>query len=142
MTSSVGIRVKGLKELRKGFRNIDEALSAEGKGELKVLNMAVANVVLNAAREKMPQVSGALRESYHANNVISGAKVSSSLVYAGVSEFGGTIPRFHSDSRTHHKPPAPNDSYYIYPAAREKESEIQSMYEEGIGRLLDKYFGG
>ena len=138
MAGPVAIQVQGLKELRKACKQV-----GVGMDQLKEAHQKAAVIVLSAAWRRMPRVSGALKSSYRASALQTGGKISSRLAYAGVSEFGGTIPRYHSRKRTHHKPTASSrglDSYYVYPAAKEKESEIIAVYDGAIDQILREHF--
>lgn len=135
MAKAVAVKIEGLKELQKATKSYAEAL-----GDMKDVHKRVGDLVLEGARKRMPTVSGKLKASYNSSRIQSGAKVFSKLVYAGVSEFGGSIPRFHSTSKTFHKPKALNESYYVYPAIREKQSEIEEIYRDEMERLKDRYF--
>ena len=134
MAKQVAIKIKGLKELQKVTKQYAEAL-----GDMKDTHKRVGDLVLEAARSRMPHKSGDLIGSYKSSRIQSGAKVFSKLVYAGVSEFGGSIPRFHSKSKTLHKPKAPDKSYYIYPAIGDKRQEIERIYREDMARLAARY---
>ncbi len=137
MGRPAAVEITGLKKVQKGLKEIPEAID-----DLKAVHHRVGVLVLGAAQARMPVRSGALKGSYKAGNIKGGAKIGSSLIYAGVSEFGGTIPRRASVVRTKHKRTASAaglKSYYTYPAAEEKRDEIVRIYEEEIPKLARKY---
>jgi hypothetical protein len=135
----VAVEIKGLKETLKALKEFPEGIE-----EMKDVHRKVGEVVLKKAHARMSSVSGRLKGAYKVGNIKSGAKITTtaSVKHAGVSEFGGTIPRYKSGSRTHHKPTAKSvglKSYYIYPAAEQSKSEIVRLYEEGIRELARRY---
>lgn len=139
MAQFVAIKIEGLRETVKGLKEFEDELE-----DMKNLHQRVGNLVLATARRKMPHVSGALYNSYRAARIKSGAKITGSAVYAGVSEFGGSIPRFHSKSKTLHKPKAKAvglSSYYVYPAIEEKRKQIEKLYYDEIEKIRKKELG-
>jgi hypothetical protein len=136
-SAPVAIDIKGLKGTIKSLKDFPEEIA-----EMKAVHRRVGEMVLKDAVGRMSSVSGDLRGSYKAGNIKSGAKISSSLPYAGVSEFGGTIPRYNSATRTKHKETAKSagmKSYYIYPAVEQNRSEIVDIYEKEIAAIAARH---
>lgn len=156
------VQVQGTRELRAAIKQVDKKCD-----DLKAANLKAAKFVLDAARDRMPRKSGDLTGSYYAKGLQTGGVVGSKLRYAGVSEFGGSIPnrgsaggvgfrhqrntaglslasRARSAGRHIHKPTARSqalDSYYVYPAFKENAREIRENYQDEIERLHHKYLG-
>lgn len=145
------IQVKGEREFRRGIGQMADAVS-----DLKQAHKAIGEKVLDSARPTFPVRSGKLVGSWKASLLKSGVRVYSSLVYAGVNEYGGRIPNRGSagaGSRkagqhqargsvgTHlHKPHlGGKGSYFIYPAIDRERKNIIRQYEEDIQRIGKKY---
>lgn len=148
------IQVKGEKELRKGLKQTEGAIQ-----DLKQAHKAIGKLVLDSARPTFPSKgSGKLVGSWKSSLVSRGVRVYSSLVYAGVNEFGGRIPNRGSKGAgarmagqkhargevgTHlHKPAIGGPmgtSYFIYPAIDREKKHIIRQYEEDIHRIGRKY---
>jgi hypothetical protein len=101
---AAAIKIDGIKELLKACKE-----TGIGLDQLKEAHQRAAVIVLAAALPRMPRVSGDLQASYKASALQRGGKIASRLVYAGVSEFGGKIPREGHKSMTLHKPTAKRD---------------------------------
>jgi len=131
-----GIQVTGLRELRRELKRV----SAQLPRELAKVNHEAAEIVAAEARRRAPVRSGKLRGSVRAlrqqaRGVV--AAGSARVPYAGVQEFGGTVPRFHSASRTT-IPAQP----YVYPALGAKRDEVIDAYGEALGDLMRRAFPG
>jgi phage gpG-like protein len=83
----IAVRVEGLAELRRDLRATDRETLREVQGTLRnAAGIAAAQAALLVARR-----TGALAASYRAYARGNRAGVRSSLPYAGVVEYGGTI---------------------------------------------------
>jgi phage gpG-like protein len=87
MAQDFAVKVEGLAELRRDLRRIDPELLDEVREALK----AGAQRVATRAASVAPQRSGRLAASYRAFTSGNRAGVRSTLPYAGVVEYGGTI---------------------------------------------------
>ncbi len=148
MARPVAIEIYGLRKTQRALKLMPKAIA-----DLKEVHHRVGLLVLEAARARMPvgaekhfgsftAAGGTLKANYKAGKIKSGAKIYSNLEYAGVSEFGGTIPRHNSEARTRHKPTAKSvglDSYYVYPAAAKERPGIIRIYEKELAKLARKY---
>ena len=56
-----------------------------------------------------------------------------------VREFGGTIPRFHSEKRTDVRP-RKRTGYFFYPALENKQNQVMGAYSLAIDAILRRYF--
>ncbi len=138
--SDVAVEITGLKQTIRSLKEFPDEID-----EMKAVHQRVGGMVLEAARQRMPRDTGKLIDSYKVANIKRGAKITSSLIYSGVSEFGGTMRRHASSTRTKHKPTARNEgikSYYIYPAVDEKRGEIVHIYEIEIASLARRHHMG
>jgi hypothetical protein len=81
------VRTEGLRDFRRDLKRLDPQLDKELRDELKV---AVTRVAVRAAATA-PRRSGRLARSYRPFLTMRGAGVASTLPYAPVIEYGGTI---------------------------------------------------
>jgi len=81
------VQVKGLADLRRDLRRLDQEALKEIRGALK----DAADVVARDAATLAPRRTGRLAASYRPFTSGNVAGVRSRLPYAGVIEFGGTI---------------------------------------------------
>jgi HK97 gp10 family phage protein len=133
---AAGIQVNGLRELRRELKRV----SADLPKELAQANHDAAEIVAAEARRRVPVRSGKLRGSVRslrgqARGVVAAGRAS--VPYAGVTEFGGRIRRFHSSSKTR-IPAQP----YLYPALADKRDEVVEHYGDALDSLLHKAFPG
>ena len=112
--------------------------------DLTRLHRRVAKIVLDEWQSRVPVRSGRFKRGGRARGTQTKAFVDvddAGPPYAGVAEFGGRIPRYHSSRKTLHKPPARSigrDSYYLYPARDEKMERITKEYVEETQIILRK----
>ena len=155
MAKAAAINIAGIKEIRRALKAMPEAIA-----EMKDLHHRVGVLVLNAAQARMP--NGPLQASYRAGNIAGGAKVYSTMSgqndYSGVQEFGGSVwwrpkgqyarvPiggefRMMGPHSIPVKPPlgrTGQQSYYVYPAIKQKHAQIVRMYEDEIPKIAKKY---
>jgi hypothetical protein len=116
--------------------------------DLTAIHKSVAKIVLDEWQRRVPvgKVNGGrFKAGGRAHGTQKKAFVDaakSGPVYAGVAEFGGRIPRYHSRKTTLHKPTARSlgmDSYYLYPARDEKMPRVVEEYEDKTQALLHKH---
>ena len=124
-----GIQIQGMRELRRALKD------AEGRSpkELAAANQDAAAIVAREAQRRAPVRTGKLRGSIRplrqaARGIVAAGRAS--VPYAGVTEYGGTIPRWHSDART----TIPRQAF-LNPAADAKEHEVVQSYEAALRRI-------
>lgn len=136
MPAGTRIEVHGLRELR---RVLNEAADRSPR-EIGQANKDAAEIVAAEAKRRAPrgphQGGGKIIpivDSIRAQGttrrgaVVFGGQRSP---HAPVYEFGGTVPRHHSQSRTHVAKRA-----YVYPAIDAKQGEVLRAYEQAVGRI-------
>lgn len=120
------IRVEGLAELRKAFRDLDK----EAKKGLRLANKSAAEIVAEAARPRVPVRTGRARASVRATATQSSASVSAGgakVPYFAWLEYGGRVGRGRAVVR-----PVVRGGRYIYPALREHEQQVVASYDDAI----------
>lgn len=135
------IRVLGLAELRRDLKR----LGAQWPKELAKANNRAAEVVAAEARRRAPagphQGGGsvtAITQSIRATKAQRSASVSFGgprSPHAAPTEFGGTLPRHASRSRTTVRQRA-----FLYPAIAAKTDEVVLTYQAMLERLMDAAF--
>lgn len=135
MASDV-IQIRGLKELRRGLREVDKALGPELR---KGLN-EIADIVGDAARPLVPSRTGKARASIKAKSTetavqlkVGGAKAP----YYGWLDFGGKVGRSKSVRR-----PFIQGGRYIYPTLRRKREHIDDALLDVLERVAGEATGG
>lgn len=123
------IQVSGLKELRRGLREVDKTLGPELR---KGLN-EIADMVGDAARPLVPSRTGKARSSIKAGSTeravqlkVGGAKAP----YYGWLDFGGKVGR----SKSVRRPFIPGGRY-IYPTLRRKREHIEDALLDVLERV-------
>lgn len=143
MPPSSGVKVVGLDELRRDLRRLD----AELPRELAIIHYRVAQIVADEARHRAPrgphqgggvvvpivQSIRAGRQQRRATVSMGGAR----SPHAEPTEFGGTLRRFHSTSRTRVRQRA-----FLYPAIAAKRGEVIDAYGGMIDQLLTRVSRG
>lgn len=125
MTLAVG----GLKEFQRGMRGMDRDL---GKAVRIGLN-EVADVVVDAARPKIPSRTGAARASLKAASTQTQAKISAGgqkARYYPWLDFGGAVGRAKATKRPFYKA-----GRYVYPTVGEKQDEISKTLLKVMAQL-------
>jgi hypothetical protein len=166
------VEVKGLDEFtRRHKKELPDAMK-----DLRKLHRKVSNVVLPKARANMPTstkkggappAAHSLKMSYKTQAFPDYAAIRSGLPYAGISEFGGSLPkrggkggkltrarqrrgkaddtymeRVSTSRRFLHKPKASSvgkKSYYVYPAVDEATEQIKGFYMDELHAIYEKY---
>ena len=139
MAVSLSVGVVGLVEVRESLKGVRGGLK-----DIKELHLKAADFILSKARPKMPDVSGTLKAAYQTASTGNGARIFTEMpwkeAYSGVQEFGGTIRRHASPTRTQYKPHLQNaGSYFVYPAEQENMNEIQDIYGDGVSEIMEKH---
>jgi hypothetical protein len=149
----VSAQIAGIKELRKACKQLGIDLN-----DLKESYQKVGVLVLPGVLRKIHSRTGALAHSYKAKAFTTRGTISSSLIYAPVQEFGGSVywrtkgPQYarvpigggfrmmgnHRIMVKPHNTSVGIDSYYVYPAFAEKEEAIAQIYANGFEKQADK----
>jgi hypothetical protein len=126
------IHVKGLADLQKGLRMIDNDLGPELR---KGLN-EVAEIVAADARRHVPTLTGKARGSISAG----GSQRAAAIKMGGTKaphmlwlEFGGRVGRDKSVVR-----PFIRGGRYVYPALARNQDEVMEKLDEVVGRLVKR----
>jgi len=117
------IRVSGAKEFRVAMKRMGADLK-----DLSAVNKAAAEVVADAARGRVPVMSGQLRGSIRAKGTRTFGSVAAgrrNIPYAGVIHFGW--PR-------HNIEPQP----FIYDALEDKSDDVVRKYDQLVEALVIK----
>jgi HK97 gp10 family phage protein len=125
-----GVRIEGLRELRRDLKVIDRRLPAELNRRLKV----AAEPVRAEAARRAPKRSGALAGSLKVRTAGSRLFIGSRLPYARVVHWGGRHPIFGNRQRWVAVPPRP----FIDQAARANERKIENDVFDAIEDLMTK----
>jgi hypothetical protein len=148
------VQIEGLKKTQRALKEVGHV------DDMTWVHQRVGLLVVEAARRRIHSVTGSLSKRMKASRITKGAQVYNSLVYAAVQEYGGSVwwkPKsgrssvvkygagYFATIRAHRiqvKKPVgytAQQSYYIYPAIREKMETIQLIYREEQDRLNAKY---
>lgn len=120
------IRVEGLAELRRAFRDLDK----EAKKGLRLANKSASEIVAEAARAKVPVRTGRARASVRATATQSSASVKeggAQAPYVPWLDYGGAVGRNKATVR-----PFVKGGRIIYPAVRENEQRVVESYDDAI----------
>lgn len=124
--------IHGLKEYKAALRQIDKQLG----GELRKGLNEVAQVVVDAARPKVPRRTGRARDSMKAGSSQNAAQIKvggTKAEYYPWLDFGGAVGRNKSIKR-----PFIKKGRYVYPAADAKHDAIVDKLEDVLGVLTRK----
>lgn len=127
--SKTVLAVAGLSEFRKGLKGMDKDLP-------KTIRLAlndVAQVVVDAAKPKIPSRSGAAKGSVKAASSQTAAKISAGgtkAPYYPWLDFGGATGKQKSVKRPFYK-----SGRYIYVAVGEKQDEIQKAMFKAVQQI-------
>lgn len=117
------VEVIGGKELRAALKKAKGTLN-----DLKEIGTAAAQPVVDAARDKVPVLTGALEASIRAAGQASGAVVragGAATKYAAVQHFGWPA---------HNIEPTP----FLYEALDERRTEVLEIFSERVGDVIDE----
>jgi phage gpG-like protein len=123
-----GVEVKGLAQLRRDLRAIDREA---GRDVQRVVKDAVGRVAEEAARTA-PYRTGALARSYRPYTRGNVAGVRSTLPYAGVIEFGGTIRPRGVDIRFPRR-------LVVIKAAERQADRVVNEIADGLERTAERH---
>ncbi len=131
MAAAPTVEVVGLKALARDLAKASDPRAGEVLGYMKRAGVQAANPVADATRSSLPHDTGSLSGDVRVSANRTGATIRmgrKSIPYAGWVEFGGTRHRPHTTSR-----PFIADGRYLFPAARQLQSEVASLYSDAIG---------
>lgn len=115
---SEAIRVEGLRQFTKALKDLDRELPKA----MRHANNAVASIVVDAARPKIPVKTGKARRSIKAKSTRTAVRVSAGgkkVPYYGWLDFGGSTGIKRSVRR-----PFLEEGRYIYPAYSASRNEV------------------
>lgn len=124
--------LKGLTEFKAALRQIDNDLG----GELRKSLNEVAQVVIDAARPKVPSRTGRARASMKPGSTQNAAQIKvggTAAPYYPWLDFGGGVGRNKSIKR-----PFISKGRYVYPTADDKHDAIIDKLEEMLEQLTKK----
>jgi hypothetical protein len=126
VSSAPLVEVKGVRELRKTMKAAGEDLA-----DMKDANAAVGNMVAQTAKGIAPVRSGALAGAIRAGRAVGGVNVkagSARIPYAGVIHWGWPAHNIAANA-------------FLSDAATSTESAWVALYEEEIGKIIDRVEG-
>lgn len=139
MGKSFSVTVTGMKEVRKGLREIEDAAAKKGmQAELKSAYRAAARVVEVAAKGEAPQRSGRLAGSIKARGTTTGASVvagGSRLPYAAPVHWGW--PSRPNRARGWRGGPIAANRFMIRAKEQSKDAVADAL-EQGLRRFVEK----
>lgn len=138
---SVGIRVEGIRELRKALRDAEDI---ENLKEFREGLKAAAELVAEDARGRVPSVTGraaaSLRATAGGNKAyVQGGKAA--VPYYGWLDFGTRNPNIgnpRSVGPWSGTGPGPAKGRFIYPALEAREDEVRAAVEKGVDAMNKK----
>ncbi len=140
--AAAGIRVKGLRELRKAFK---AAGSKDLDKHLKTAHVKIAKVILDKARPGLAAQSTSVAASARVINSAAAARIKVDNVRAGGTIFGAhqNQPRIGPSGRrfvgyNQFRPVARDMPYHIFPEADEVLEPIADEYEKALVAFLDE----
>jgi hypothetical protein len=139
-----GVRIEGIKELRRALNKIDKELTKEFRGELKKIGDDVANDARSSVPSRTGRARGSIRSGMSGNNgYVAGGK--KAVPYYGWLDFGSREPR--SGNPRSRGPWAksgegPKGGRFIYPAINRNRAEIHRRAVRAMEEAKDKSFRG
>lgn len=123
-STKAGIKIEGLNALARQLKE----LSAEAVVELKALNLAAAEDIAQAARDRTPVDTGMLQDSIKAHATARRGTVTvggTGIPYAAVIHFGWPA---------HNISPAP----FLYEALDTRREAVFATYDSAVNALVDR----
>lgn len=132
-------------EIKVDVNGLVRALRSTGRdlSDMREAHRDAADVVLNEWKSHVPVRSGEFRSGGFAKGLAGYGKVNvmkKGPRHAGVTEFGGSIPRHNSKHRTFVKPHASKigqESYFLYPALDAKMTAVRDRIMAGVKKVMD-----
>jgi hypothetical protein len=129
--SKTVLAVAGLAEMRRGLKGMDSSLPKS----VRVALNSVAQVVVDAAKPKIPSRTGAAKGSLKAASSQNQARVSAGgqrAPYYPWLDFGGRVGRKKSVHRDFYK-----SGRYIYPAVADNQDAIQEAMFKAVRHIAE-----
>ena len=123
------VEVKGLGDLNKALKGVDKELPKEMRLGLK----AIAQRFIPDVASKVPVLTGKLSGSLKAGATAKSASVSTSVLYAGFIEFGGSVGRKKAVKRQFVQ-----RGRYIFPEAQRQKDSIETQIVALVDTLTEK----
>lgn len=152
---SASVNVKGLNELRRELKKLDQADSSEWRKALSKVNYDVARLVVGKAKPRMAGLPGPGSRS-SASLTASKSGVAARLAFGGARapfaegvEFGSArnIPRRTARGTVRGwnqfqawRGNGPDAGYALFPTIRESTEEIVEMYGDAIDEVMQAAF--
>jgi hypothetical protein len=127
--SKTVLAVAGLSDMRRGLKGMDKDLPKTMRPALN----SVAQVVVDAAKPKVPSKTGAARGSLKAASSQTQSRISAggrAAPYYPWLDFGGSVGRKKATKRDFYK-----SGRYIFPTVAEKQDAIQAAMFKAIQQL-------
>ena len=125
------IRIEGLAAFSRALRRLD----AEAPKGLRLAHNAAGQIVVDAARPKMPSVSGRARASVKAKSTRTATRVSAGskrAAYVPWLDYGGEGRIKGRPSKREFK----KGGRYVYPSFEEKRGDVQAALERGLLQVV------
>lgn len=140
-----GVRVEGLKELRRSLNRIDPTLTKELRVELKAIGDDVAADARRAVPQRTGQARASIRSGVSGNNAyVAGGK--KRVPYYGWLDFGTRTPRRgqpRSVGPWRRSGTGPKGGRFIYPAIDDNRSMIKRRALQAFNKAkLSSFRGG
>lgn len=126
--ADIRVEVEGLRELRRDLRAMDAALPKEVSGVLR----QAAQIVADEARRRAPVRSGTLAAGYRPGTAGDKALVRTTVPYAPVHEFGGTI-------RPRGTPITIRKQSMIYGAIARRREDVERLLLREFDQLASRH---
>jgi hypothetical protein len=126
------VEIVGLTALVRSLR----ALGSEGPKAVRKAANDAANLVVRAARPKVPKRSGRAARSIRATSTGTASKVTSGgarAPYMPWLDYGGRVGRNDTASR-----PFYPDGRYVYPTYRERKPEFEKLLRDTIAEIAER----
>lgn len=138
------IRVRGLKEARKAFKQMDkEAPKLISRQHKRIASLIVPLAKAKADARPRDERTGHISRTITARGSQTKASIAAGGVRAEdifVQEFGGRVPLFGDSSKKFSVRPRKADGYFMYPAIAEKSDTIQRIYTKAMEQAISRYF--
>lgn len=127
--NKVKVEIRGLRELKSAFRQVETALPKRLAAEFK----EVAQMVVNLIQPKVPHISGRAAGSIKARGSQRGASIAfggSAAPYYPWLDFGGRVGRQKATVR-----PFLKEGRYVYPTIKQHSQEIEKAADDAVAKV-------
>jgi len=139
-----GVRIEGIKELRRALNKIDKELTKEFRVELKKIGDDVAADARSSVPSRTGRARGSIRSGMSGNNgYVAGGK--KAVPYFGWLDFGSRQPRTgnpRSRGPWAGSGEGPKGGRFIYPGINRNRAEIHRRAVRAMEEAKDKSFRG